>query len=316
MKRIGEKELRAANRAGFKSSLRRLLLVPAINRRVTAAALPLVARFPQLARIPVAAEGVTLTVEPGLRLRLAHPQRCDIAKELFWYRGRRRSPADALALSLLARLVADADLFIDVGAYTGLFSLVAAAANPRIRAVGYDLLADNVELARYNARLNRLDARVEFRHRGLGAESGVLRMPVGYEGSVLPSSLSLGSSFDRGHEVAVVTLDSELAPLAAGAACIKLDVEGYEARVLAGARKFIAGSRPDIICEILPGNPDLPGAIQDLLPAGYACFRITDRGPVRSPALFCAADARDWLLTPRPGVIAGAGAGGELPGAG
>jgi hypothetical protein len=52
----------------------------------------------------------------GVAYVMLRPDRCEIAKELYWGRGRRPRPADAFAIDLVARFAREADLFVDVGA--------------------------------------------------------------------------------------------------------------------------------------------------------------------------------------------------------
>jgi hypothetical protein len=65
----------------------------------------------------------------GADFYLVEPFRCEIAKEFYWGRGRRTEPEDAFALDLMVALSADADVFLDIGAYTGVFTVAVLAAN-------------------------------------------------------------------------------------------------------------------------------------------------------------------------------------------
>ena len=58
----------------------------------------------------------------GADFILVEPFRCEIAKEFYWGKGRRTEPEDAFALDLMVALSADADVFLDIGAYTGVFT--------------------------------------------------------------------------------------------------------------------------------------------------------------------------------------------------
>lgn len=58
---------------------------------------------------------------------LLDPARCENAKELFWGRGRRPNAHDRLALDTVAALARGSDAFLDVGAYTGLFTMAVTA---------------------------------------------------------------------------------------------------------------------------------------------------------------------------------------------
>jgi FkbM family methyltransferase len=61
---------------------------------------------------------------------------------------------------------------------------------------------------------------------------------------------------------------------------LKIDVEGYEKRVLDGLRECLSRTRPIIVCEITFGNALSFASIEDLLahlPADYALFGFARR---------------------------------------
>ena len=106
------------------------------------------------------------------------PDRCDVAKDLYWGHGRRRAPADQWAIEAAMALSRDAGLFLDIGAYSALFALAVARANPALRSVAYEIVPENYLLMARNVAFNSLSGRVDPRLVGLGAEAGSIRMPV------------------------------------------------------------------------------------------------------------------------------------------
>ncbi len=130
------------------------------------------------------------------------------------------------------------ELFVDVGANVGAYTVLAAGAvgaqvvafepSPRAHAALLD-----------NLRLNNLCAMVEARLEGVGAEHG---------------SLAFTSDFDTGNHVVaegearaasvrvpMVTLDEALA--GREPCVIKIDVEGYETAIVAGAGRTLRSAR-------------------------------------------------------------------------
>jgi hypothetical protein len=75
---------------------------------------------------------------------------------------------------------------------------------------------------------------------------------------------------------------------------LKIDVEGMEHRVLAGASELLAKARPRIWCEVLPSNADVVGNI--LRSAGYQIFNGQTSLPDRKPL---AKTVWDTLAIPR-----------------
>jgi hypothetical protein len=122
-------------------------------------------------------------------------------------------------------------------------------------------------------------------------------------------------------EIQCQTLDSFAArnPLPAGPCCLKIDVEGFEAAVLRGAKKFIAERRPWIVCELLPCEEFDPvtrtkknnnrAALAVIEELGYAAFAITPDGFFRMNASDFARprNLKDFLVAPAEKIPGDAG---------
>jgi FkbM family methyltransferase len=180
------------------------------------------------------------------------------------------SPPDWAEMMAWRRLLKPGDLFIDVGAHVGTYTLWAAACGAEVIAVEPDPVA--VERLRANLGLNpQVSAHVI--EAAATDHAGVTQVTVG-----LGPENHLGS----GHTVRSVTLDE----LAAGrkVAGLKLDVEGYEALVLAGGTSLLHDQSVDALqlewnstCEsaLKQTREPLAGLLRD---AGYALFRPDETG--------------------------------------
>jgi FkbM family methyltransferase len=153
-------------------------------------------------------------------------------------------------------------VYLDVGANTGYYSLLAAAAGasqvyafepvPAIRAT----LSANVAESGMQARIHVLEL-------GVGEREGsfTLYMPDARHGLV-ETSASLNKDFRSHHsdafEVRVTTLDrfakEQVRQLEGQPLFMKIDVKTLEPQVLRGGARMIAQYRPIIAIEILPGN--------------------------------------------------------------
>jgi FkbM family methyltransferase len=144
----------------------------------------------------------------------------------------------------------DARVVFDVGANVGLFSLVAAVAmRGRGQVVAFEPLGQNVSYIERHVRLNRL-TNVQVVRRAVADASGRLSFRVAHNSAM--GSLSSDGTLT----VDVVTLDA----LTGGREypdpdLIKIDAEGAEARVLAGAEATIRRARPVIF--LATHGPDL-----------------------------------------------------------
>jgi FkbM family methyltransferase len=256
-----------------------------------------------LERLPAPAHvrSVTGRVD-GASFTMLRPDRCVVAKELYWGGGRRPRPQDQLALETFARLVRDADVVLDVGAYTGIFALLAAAVAPRARVHAFEIVPANAMAALENVVANDALSTVTVHLAGVGEDGSSVRVPLGTGGSALPDFYSTALHFESGVRVPVVSLDAVARCLPEpGPACrhvvMKIDVEGSEEQVLRSGGDFLARWRPDILCELLPGSADV-AAVEDLLrPHGYRYLLVGADALVPRPSLVPDARLRDWLFT-------------------
>jgi FkbM family methyltransferase len=157
---------------------------------------------------------------------------------------------DHAELSVLRRFLRPGDRFFDVGANIGVYSLVAAECGAEV--VAFEPGSAAVAALRSNVALNDLGDRVEVRQEAVGAESGEIEFVdgVGTMGHVVTevaddargqAGLFTGRSTRSLLRVPMVALDDIVgdAPVAA----LKIDVEGFEDAVLAGAAKALREAR-------------------------------------------------------------------------
>lgn len=166
---------------------------------------------------------------------------------------------------LIAWLTHDEGLFLDIGANTGLYSLIAAATGRAVRAVAFEPMADVFTRLEHNLRLNEaLATRITTVPLALSSSAGTTAF---YETINDKGYLSTSSSLELSHakavggafnstSVAVTTLDEWTAANRVDqATAMKVDVEGHEQAVFEGGREFVRKARPLIVTELLrPGN--------------------------------------------------------------
>ena len=235
----------------------------------------------------------------GATYVLLDPARCENAKELFWGRGRRTRAQDRLALDTVAALAKDADVFLDVGAYTGLFTLAATAFAPDLRVRAFEIVPAVADALEANVRRNGVGARVTVHREGIGRPGETMLVPTGEGGSALPSFYSARMTFDEGEPVAFRSLDSIGALIPAGARVLmKIDVEGAEDAVFGAGQMFLETFRPDILCEVLP-EADGDHLDKLLAPAVMRRYIVTPARLEEAERIVPDPAFRDWLFSPR-----------------
>ncbi|WP_162450462.1 FkbM family methyltransferase [Phytoactinopolyspora mesophila] len=237
----------------------------------------------------------------GVSFVMNRPDRCIIAKELYWGRGVRPRSEDQLALDVFATVARDSKLVLDLGAYTGIFSLLAARASEDADVHAFEVLPEVAKAALDNVVANDLLTRITIHTEGVGKDGDSACLETGTGGSALPDFYSTEFYFEKGVHVPIRSLDSifEAFPESARGAktAMKIDVEGTEDVVLQHAQVFLAANRPDIVCEVLPGRANTAGVEAALRPHGYRFFRFGEQALTEHEDLIAQEPFRDWLFT-------------------
>ena len=148
---------------------------------------------------------------------------------------------------VLYRLARTARVFVDVGAYSGVYTLLACTANPQLTAVACEPNPAKVAQLTANLRLNGLTDRVEVVAKALSSRGGRATLEIPTDDS--QASLAAGVRSAERVEVDVTTGDDVLAGRPVD--LVKIDVEGLEPEVVAGMAGVLTAHRPTVIAECL-----------------------------------------------------------------
>ena len=195
----------------------------------------------------------------------------------------------------LSRLIVEharaGGVLVDVGANAGYFSQLWLAQRSENRVVAFEASPRNADLFRANVGINASDSRVTFHACAAGASRGRIAFVLGPEDQTGWGGIAAGTMAGD-CEVDVITLDEALA--GTRVSVLKIDVEGAEALVLAGASATLADSAPIVFFE--QNTPRLRAlgladdqAVRLLERHGYACRTLTDP----------TSDVVEWIAEPK-----------------
>ncbi|PRY02596.1 FkbM family methyltransferase [Allonocardiopsis opalescens] len=234
------------------------------------------------------------------RFVMLRPSMCVIAKELYWGHGRRPQAGDDFAVRLVAAVARHSDVLFDIGAYTGLFTLVGTAVNDKLRAHTFEIVPEVYRALFDNVVRNRVLDRTTLHHVGVGDPETTITMPVASGDSALPSFYSASLSFNDGIPIAVRSWDSFADEVPAGSrVVVKIDVEGTEDDVFRHGQRFLAEHRPDMLCEVLHEHADGAELAALLKPHGYRFHLVREHDLAPAGELVPDQVHRDWFFTTR-----------------
>jgi len=243
---------------------------------------------------------VSAKLPNGRTLRLSSRGDDWVSNQVFW-RGWLAHEADTAPVFF--RLAERARVTVDVGAYVGYFTVLAAHANPAGRVLAIEPLPPVYARLVRNIRLNRL-GNVDCVMAAAGAAEGAASFY--YQAHGLPTSSSLSRAFMAGVEnltvtnVPVVAVDSLLVQRGICLVdLIKIDTESTEPDVLAGMASTLRRDRPAIICEVLKGRGAEERLNAVMRPLSYRYYLLTPDGPVARGVIEGHPECLNYLLVGR-----------------
>lgn len=189
---------------------------------------------------------------------------------------------------IFLNLCKDSNLVLDIGAYSGVYSLIAAKSMPSTRIIAFEPNPQIRESLVKNIEINGFADRIKVECIALSNAPGVSVLSIGEDSSMA----NLNSEFDQADDlnessvlVQVMRLDDLLLP--GNVDLMKVDIEGSEISFLLGAMNTIDLHKPIILMEALTDR-DLRLQYDFLSKLGY-------QHPIRLGKMF--GDERNYLWT-------------------
>jgi FkbM family methyltransferase len=225
-------------------------------------------------RIPVAGL-ICLRLPNSKKLYLKTDGNDPIASSLYW------GGIDAYessTIQLFIKLLKYTDTVFDIGAFTGIYALIAAIDNPHRKVYAFEPVPMILDYLKENVRINKLH-NLQTNSSAMTNYDGdiTLYIPAG----AIPTSASTLQGFrnaSKAISVQALTIDSFVAMNNISRVdLIKIDTEATEYMVLEGAKNTMKRDEPIIICEVLKGRTErfLHSVLDN---SGYKYFWISSEG--------------------------------------
>lgn len=263
-------------KAAVKKLIKRTIWVEIINALLRSLIKPFSLIMPQsiIERIPVVGL-ICLQLPNSKKLYLRTDGYDPIAQMLYW---RGIDAFEGSTIQLFIKLLKCTDIVFDIGAYTGIYALIAAIDNPHRKVYAFEPVPIVCDYLKKNVEINKLH-NLQIDPSAIADYDGDITLYI--PRAVIPTSASTLQWFRNPSKVISVpalTIDSFVAMNNISRVdLIKIDTEATEHRVLEGAKNTMKRDEPIIICEVLKGLTErfLHSALNNL---GYKYFWISSEG--------------------------------------
>ena len=217
----------------------------------------------------------------------------DVAKRIFWS-GFREWEKETVPV--MFDQIRKSRCFVDIGANSGIYSVVAAFINPQVQVIGIEPIERLYAVLVRNVSANHVGSQVTSLNIAMGTSNEI----AAFHDSEDATMSSLDTSGYQGKPGQIIrvqcrTLDSIVQELRIKPDFLKIDVEGFEHAVLSGAAETLYKFRPRIVLEANPGDPSVTEVLK---PYGYTFNLITDTGLERRSEIVPHEKYRNWLCIP------------------
>ncbi len=210
-------------------------------------------------------------------------------------------------VNLFRTLAQKSDTIFDIGANTGLYSIVSKLSNPKAHVVAFEPYGPNIDRLKRNAGLNELNDQIEIVQMAVGDDNNKTDFAVpggGGISDVLSADIQFTEQFSEKKDdyktvqVPQMTLDAYVAKMKKpGVDLIKIDVENYELSVFKGALDVLKNFRPVILVELFVDRERIEFFKSHLQPIGYHCYLVGKKGLFRTDELVENPDCRNYLFS-------------------
>lgn len=274
-----------------------ILSIPLFNALLRLLIQPFKGLFPieQLVRIPVV--GQIPTQYDGLdEFVMVTDGKDSLASRIYW---QGTTSFEASETNVYMALLQNAQTILDIGANTGLYSLIAGVHHPPKNIYCFEPMPVIADTLRRNINANHFD-HVQVFEMAITDSDGEITLYVPIQGTLPMGSSTSGDFRNNTKPISVIakTLDTLVSEEQINQVdLMKIDTESTESAVLRGGADLINRDRPLIMCEILTDT--FAKSIAEFFDAkDYQIYRIEDDGIRHLEHIKTLPDATNFLFAP------------------
>ncbi len=206
---------------------------------------------------------------------------------------------EKLSLSIWVKLAHNSDVIFDIGANTGIYSLVAKSLNPKAQTFAFEPVKRVFEKLEFNNQPNGYDINCyESAASDSDGTATIFDTPTEHVYSVtVGKNLNTSDTSVIPTTIKTIRLDTLIEKLKIPKVdLIKIDVETHEAEVLKGLGKYLEKFKPTMLVEIL--NDTVGQNVEAIVSGkGYVYFNLDEKlGTIRRVEHITKSDYYNYLL--------------------
>lgn len=223
---------------------------------------------------------ITIKVDDKYQFKMYHHGTSE-ENELFW--GGIEKGWERTSLKLWRKLCIDAETVFDVGANTGLYSLITKSLNPNAQVYAFEPIPKVLEYLNYNIEINHYDIKIEPKAASNynGEAKVYLIKGVEFTTSVTVNKSLLANTTPQNElKIDTIRLDNFIeSNKIKKIDLMKIDVETHEPEVLEGMGNYLKRFKPDFLIEIW--DAECAVKLNQLFKnKGYLYFDIDDKNDI------------------------------------
>ena len=177
----------------------------------------------------------------------------------------------------LTKKVSGDDIVLDIGAYTGIYSILAAKNNCQ-NIHTFELILRTCERANMNFKINKVTDVITLHPCGLSDKNDIVKVYMPRDSDFLGTGNSINKKENiivKATSICKVDNIKNLIPDFGDRriACLKIDVEGHEFEILSSFKDKLAHDKPDMIVELSRKSLDVIKMLESI---GYQYRQMID----------------------------------------
>ena len=229
---------------------------------------------------PEISKSITVKITKNEAFQI-YTRRDFLSYHFFWYNLKNLDLTFLDIFKIFYKLVKNSRTVIDIGANTGVFSLIAGKINKTCKIYAFEPINIVYEQLINNIKLNRIN-NIIAENVAISNINDEIKISIPNNYYTLPTESSLNPTFSKNNvirkKIISIKLDSYVKKMHISEIdLIKIDIEGEEPKAFEGMISIIKNQSPIIICEVLPNRTDKE--LQNIFSLyNYKYFLITDQG--------------------------------------